>query len=259
MIGSIAVVIALIVALVAVIISNHSSPSATSSTASTPIAMATADVNPNAIPTVTPGNVSPSASEVAASKQTCTPFMSAGQNPTGPRKWGLPPKQVIDVNKRWQVKLYTTKGPITAAIYTDSPITANNFIFLACQGFYDGLDFHRTVPGFMIQGGDPLGNGTGDPGYKFADETVKHPYQIGSLAMANSGPNTNGSQFFIIQGSEGVSLPPQYNLFGQVVAGENIVTAIATAPAHMSAGGGDSVPSAPNKPVVIKTITVQES
>jgi cyclophilin family peptidyl-prolyl cis-trans isomerase len=221
--------------------------------------MATPNVNPAAIPTVKPGPQSPSASEVATSQQVCKPFMSAGQDAKGAKQWGLPPKRVIDLSKHWQVKVYTTKGPITAAIYTDSPITANSFIFLACHGFYDGLTFHRTVPNFMIQGGDPAGNGTGGPGYQFVDEPVRHSYQIGSLAMAHAGPNSNGSQFFIIQGSDGVSLPQQYNLFGQVTSGENIVDLIATAPAHSNPGSIDNVPSTPNNPVIIKTITVQES
>jgi cyclophilin family peptidyl-prolyl cis-trans isomerase len=201
----------------------------------------------------------PSAAELAASRKACGPFLSAGQKRQGKNQWAQPPKQVINVHKHWQVKMYTSYGLITAAILTDSPITANSFIFLACQGFYNGLTFHRILPNFVIQGGDPKGDGTGGPGYAFPDEKVKHPYRIGSLAMANAGPNTNGSQFFIIQGSEGVSLPPQYNLFGQVTTGIAVVNKIANAPAHNAPGSQDPVPSTPNHPVVITTLTVQES
>ncbi|MGH2391724.1 MAG: peptidylprolyl isomerase, partial [Chloroflexota bacterium] len=173
------------------------------------------------------------------------------------KQWGAPPKQVIDASKHYQVKIYTDKGVITADILPKlAPITANNFIFLSCNGFYDDLDFHRTIPDFMIQGGDPKGDGTGGPGYQFQDEKVARPYTVGSLAMANSGPNTNGSQFFIIQGSEGVSLPQQYNLFGQVTRGMNVVDKIVNAPAH---AGSDGETSAPDSPVHIKTVTVQVS
>jgi len=197
----------------------------------------------------------PSASEVAASKTACAPFLTAGSGKQGAKSWSEAPKQVISTAKHYQVKLYTTDGTITADILPKiAPITANNFIFLSCNGFYDGLDFHRTIPNFMIQGGDPKGDGTGGPGYQFQDEKVARPYTVGSLAMANSGANTNGSQFFIIQGSEGETLPQQYNLFGQVTRGMNVVDKIVNAPAH---AGSDGETSAPDSPVHIKTVTVQ--
>ena len=103
----------------------------------------------------------------------------------------------------------------------------NSFVFLARYHYYDGVIFHRIIPGFVLQGGDPTGTGTGGPGYKFEDELpAPGRYQIGSLAMANAGPDTNGSQFFIISGPDGVRLPPQYALFGAVVSGGDVVTAI---------------------------------
>ncbi|HVA89229.1 MAG TPA: peptidylprolyl isomerase [Chloroflexota bacterium] len=210
-----------------------------------------------AIPTAALTAQQPSAADLAASTAACAPFLKAGNSPQGAKSWSQPPNQVIQTSKHYQVKLYTTDGTVTADILpTIAPITANNFIFLACNGFYNGLDFHRTIPGFMIQGGDPKGDGSGGPGYQFTDEKVAHPYTIGSLAMANSGANTNGSQFFIIQGSQGVALPQNYNLFGQVTQGMNVVDAIANAPAHQ---GGDGAVSAPNTPVIMKAVTVRVS
>src|SRR5439155_17332173 len=105
--------------------------------------------------------------------------------------------------------------------------TEINWVVFACYHYFDGIVFHRIIPGFVCQGGDPTGNGTGGPGYKFEDELPKAGrYEIGSLAMANAGPNTNGSQFFIISGSQGARLPPQYALFGKVVKGLEIVDAM---------------------------------
>jgi cyclophilin family peptidyl-prolyl cis-trans isomerase len=216
-----------------------------------------AAATPTAVPVPTAVGPSPSTAEAAASAADCAPFLKAGNGKQGAKSWSQPPSQVIQTSKHYQVKLYTTDGIVTADILpTLAPVTANNFLFLACNGFYNGLDFHRTIPGFMIQGGDPQGTGSGGPGYSFKDEKVARPYTVGSLAMANSGPNTNGSQFFIIQGSQGVALQPNYNLFGQVTKGQNVVDTIANAPAH---AGGDGATSAPNSPVIIKTITVQVS
>jgi len=131
----------------------------------------------------------------------------------------------IDVSKRHTAKITTTLGEIVVALdAVRAPKTVNNFVFLALNHYYDGVVFHRIINGFMCQGGDPTGTGRGGPGYKFADELPKpREYQVGSLAMANSGPNTNGSQFFIVSGASGVGLPPQYSLFGQVVKGLDIV------------------------------------
>jgi len=118
----------------------------------------------------------------------------------------------------------TPKGTIVIELLGDeAPLTVSNFITLAKGGFYDGLTFHRVVPGFVIQGGDPNGNGTGGPGYRFKDEPLKRAYKPGTLAMANSGPNTNGSQFFIVlPGGEG-NLGPLYTIFGEVVEGMEVV------------------------------------
>jgi cyclophilin family peptidyl-prolyl cis-trans isomerase len=153
----------------------------------------------------------------------------------------------------------TEKGDIEVDLYTsDAPKTSQNFIDLAKQGFYDDVIFHRVIPGFMIQGGDGEHGkkaslnagrvGTGGPGYKFADEPVKASYVRGTLAMANSGPNTNGSQFFIMHADYG--LPKNYTIFGQVTKGMDIVDAIASAPRNSR--------DLPDEPVAITGIVVHE-
>lgn len=119
----------------------------------------------------------------------------------------------------------TNKGVIELEIYPEATKSASNFIFLAQDKFYNGLIFHRVEPGFVVQGGDPLGNGRGGPGYKFADDPVTRKYDRGIVAMANSGPNTNGSQFFIIL-ADNSSLPPQYSIFGKVISGMEVVDQI---------------------------------
>jgi cyclophilin family peptidyl-prolyl cis-trans isomerase len=121
----------------------------------------------------------------------------------------------------------TNKGTIEFEIYPEASQAASNFIFLTNEGFYDNLTFHRVVPGFVIQGGDPLGNGTGGPGYRFNDEPVKREYDKGIVAMANSGPNTNGSQFFIML-EDNPDLPAKYTIFGKVTEGQEVVDQIQT-------------------------------
>ncbi|MCE2855797.1 MAG: peptidylprolyl isomerase [Ilumatobacteraceae bacterium] len=134
----------------------------------------------------------------------------------------------IDPNKRYTATMETSMGTLVIALdAVKAPKTVNNFVFLAGYKYYDGIIFHRIISGFVCQGGDPTGTGRGGPGYRFDDELPKPgQYQVGSLAMANAGPNTNGSQFFLISGQSGVQLPPQYALFGQVVKGLEIVDAM---------------------------------
>lgn len=166
------------------------------------------------------------------------------------KKFGSMPPMGIDPAKRYSVAMETTLGTLVIALdAAAAPLTVNNFVYLAAHHYYDGVIFHRIIKGFMCQGGDPEGSGRGGPGYKFGDELPKPgKYQIGSVAMANAGPNTNGSQFFIISGPNGCSLPPAYSLFGQVVKGLEVVEAmqsVATRP-------GDR----PVEDVVIKSITI---
>ena len=134
------------------------------------------------------------------------------------------PEMNIDVEKTYRATLDTTKGQVVMDLMPSlAPKTVNNFVNLARQGYYDGLTFHRYVADFVIQGGDPTGTGAGGPGYKFEDEPVKGSYREGAVAMANSGPNTNGSQFFICNSDCQHKLTPSYNLFGYVVDGLDVV------------------------------------
>ena len=158
---------------------------------------------------------------------------------------------VIDTAKRYTATMVTSHGTMVIALDPlAAPKTVNSFVFLARYHYYDGVIFHRIIPGFVLQGGDPTGTGTGGPGYKFADELpAPGRYQIGSLAMANAGPNTNGSQFFVISGPDGVRLPPQYALFGAVVSGGDVVAAI-------DALGTRS--GKPTEKVTIESVTIAE-
>ena len=144
------------------------------------------------------------------------------------KKWNSPPDMAVDPDKRYTAEMVTSMGSMTISLDPAiAPKTVNNFVFLAREGFYDGVTFHRIIKDFVIQGGDPTGTGTGGPGYKFEDELPKPGrYEVGSLAMATAGPNTNGSQFFIISGQSGVRLPPQYSLFGKVTNGLEVLEAI---------------------------------
>src|SRR5262249_44829076 len=144
----------------------------------------------------------------------------------------------------------TSAGTMNAELFaSEAPATVNNFVFLAGDNYYDGVIFHRVIKGFMIQGGDPTGTGRGGPGYRFNDEPVKRPYSRGTLAMANAGPNTNGSQFFIMHSD--YPLPPNYTIFGILTSGEDVLDSIATA----KTGSQDR----PENPVTINSITVTES
>jgi peptidyl-prolyl cis-trans isomerase B (cyclophilin B) len=136
-------------------------------------------------------------------------------------------EQVIDPARRYQATINTDRGDIVIDLDPGrAPKPVNNFVFLAREGFYDGLTFHRVVNDFVIQGGCPEGSGRGNPGYRFEDEPVVGDYVAGAVAMANSGPNTNGSQFFICTVDDRAKLARSYNLFGQVVSGMDVVTSV---------------------------------
>ena len=165
------------------------------------------------------------------------------------KSYASPPPMSIDPAKTYRATIETSAGTMEAELLTrEAPKTVNNFVFLARDGFYDGVIFHRVIRGFMIQGGDPTGTGRGGPGYRFDDEPVKRPYKRGTLAMANAGPNTNGSQFFVMHADYG--LPPNYTIFGKLTAGEDVVDKIANAPT----GAQDR----PSDPVRIERITISE-
>lgn len=163
-----------------------------------------------------------------------------------------PPAWSIDKTARYSAELITSMGTMTAALDPYSaPHAVNNFVALARQGFYDGLIFHRIIKGFMAQAGCPDGDGRGGPGYTFDDELPKPGrYEMGSLAMANSGPNTNGSQFFIVSGPRGMKLPPKYSLFGKIVRGMEVLEALQAVPT----GPADL----PQDPPVILSVTILE-
>ena len=173
---------------------------------------------------------------------------------TSPRTtfFAKPPPRCIEVDKSYSAEVRTTRGSFVVSLDPKAaPNTVNNFVVLARYKFYEGIPFHRIIPGFVVQGGDPSATGTGGPGYKFDDELPKQgAYRIGSVAMANSGPNTNGSQFFIITGDAGVILPPKYSLFGQVSQGMDAVRSIE------SVGTPDGPPT---EQVIIQSISIRES
>jgi peptidyl-prolyl cis-trans isomerase B (cyclophilin B) len=138
-----------------------------------------------------------------------------------------PIPMVIDVNKKYSAVIKTAKGDLALELYPqDAPVTVNSFVSLARKGFYNGLTFHRIIPGFMAQGGDPTGTGSGGPGYKFQDEFSSRTHQAGSLSMANSGPGTNGSQFFICYAPQ-PHLNGKHTVFGQLTQGMDILTQLA--------------------------------
>ncbi|HUC37768.1 MAG TPA: peptidylprolyl isomerase [Acidimicrobiales bacterium] len=168
------------------------------------------------------------------------------------QKFGSEPPMCIDPSKRYTAEVTTSMGSMTIALDPlAAPRTVNNFVFLARYHYFDGIVFHRVIPGFVLQGGDPTGTGTGGPGYQFADELPQPGrYELGSLAMANAGPDTNGSQFFVISGPDGTRLPPSYSLFGKVVSGLDTVAAI------------DAIGTSSGKPtqkVTIESVTVAEA
>jgi cyclophilin family peptidyl-prolyl cis-trans isomerase len=168
------------------------------------------------------------------------------------QKFDAAPPMIIDVAKTYTATMVTSHG--TMEILLDAaaaPKTVNSFVYLSRFHYYDGIVLHRIIPGFVLQGGDPTGTGAGGPGYRFEDELPKPGrYQIGSFAMANAGPNTNGSQFFIISGPSGEALPPLYSLFGQVVKGLDVVAAID----KVGTGSGR-----PTETVTIESVTITEA
>ncbi len=144
------------------------------------------------------------------------------------KQWSSPPAMQIDVSKTYRVTMETTRGTIELDLYPQhAPLTVNNFVFLVREGFYDGLTFHRVIKDFVIQGGDPTGRGSGGPGYRFRDEVVGNPltHEAGVISMANAGPNTNGSQFFITHSPQ-PHLDGKHTVFGKVTSSMDVVNAI---------------------------------
>ncbi|MCM3627603.1 peptidylprolyl isomerase [Paenibacillus glycanilyticus] len=172
------------------------------------------------------------------------------------QKWDKMPEMAIDLNKQYSAKFTTSKGDFTVKLYAaESPVTVNNFVFLARNGYYDGLTFNSIIEAFMIQGGDPKGNGTGNPGYSIPDEfDTSIKFEPGVVAMMNSGkPNSGGSQFFICTGPDSVNLnqTPTYSIFGKVDRGMDTVLAIAKSPVNDK--------HVPKEKVIINTVTILET
>ena len=144
------------------------------------------------------------------------------------KQWDRPPEMRIDPQKRYRIRMETGRGAIELDLYPEhAPKTVNNFVFLAREGFYDGVTFHRVIADFVIQGGDPTGTGRGGPGYRFEDECRGNPLRHDSqvISMANAGPDTNGSQFFITHSPQ-PHLDGKHTVFGKVVSGQTVVNAI---------------------------------
>jgi cyclophilin family peptidyl-prolyl cis-trans isomerase len=172
-------------------------------------------------------------------------------------QWSSPPPMTIDQNKQYTATIKTNYGDIEVQLFPkDAPVTVNSFVFLARQGFFNGVKFHRVVKGFVIQGGDPTGTGTGSPGYRFADEKITRDYIAGTLAMANAGADTNGSQFFITLSDLSGKLPKKYTIFGQVTGGLDVVQKIGNVPVQAKVPGAEV--SSPTVDVYIDSVTIQE-
>ena len=170
------------------------------------------------------------------------------------QQWNKQPEMAIDPKNDYYAVFHTANGTMRAKLYVqEAPVTVNNFVFLARQGFYNGVKFHRIIKNFMIQGGDPTGTGRGGPGYRFADEKIPAHlnYLRGTLAMANAGPNTNGSQFFIIH--QDYPLPKSYTIFGILTDGLDVLDALAGTPTT----GPER--STPTKDVVIDRVEIEEA
>lgn len=200
------------------------------------------------------GAASPASSAASATVTPVTgPTNTAPAN--GPYKH--PPAMTINIHHRYFADITTTDGAFTIKLLPNvAPITVNNFVFLARHHYYDHNIFHRIMAGFMIQTGDPTGTGFGGPGYTFKDEPVTMKYRPGVVAMANHGPNTNGSQFFIVTGPQASSLPPAYTIFGKVIHGMKVVEKLSNTPVTQTPSGELSQPL---KTVMMKKVIIRES
>ena len=205
-------------------------------------------VTPEPTTTIAPGDFEYGTGECAPADGSAEPRQSFTEAPA----------LCIDPSKTYTATVVTNLGEYTIELdAAKAPGTVNNFVNLARFKYFDGNTCHRAIPGFMVQCGDPTASGSGNPGYSFADELpAAGEYQIGSVAMANSGPDTNGSQFFVITGDQGVSLPPSYSLFGKVTAGLD-TTVVDMDAAGNPDPGANGVP--PLQDIVIESITITES
>ncbi len=174
------------------------------------------------------GGAAPTPAPAPAPAPTPTPAQPPETSPEPvvkpePKTYSELPSMIIDTSKKYTAFIETEKGNLVLELFAeDVPVTVNNFVFLASEGFYDGTTFHRVIPGFMVQGGDPTGTGMGNAGYKFDDEFTEHTHVAGALSMANSGPNTNGSQFFITYTPQH-GLDGKHTVFGRLIEGMDVL------------------------------------
>lgn len=173
------------------------------------------------------------------------------------QQWSKPPEMQIDGSKTYSAKVVTNKGDFTIDLLpAEAPLAVNNFVCLARAGFYDNTPVHRIVAGFVIQGGDPTGTGAGGPGYRFNDERISLDYEKGTVAMANAGPNTNGSQFFVVLDDLRGRLGKNYTIFGKVTDGMDVVDSIGKVQTQVGRSGEKS---SPVDPITIESVTITES
>lgn len=194
-----------------------------------------------------------------ASPANTAPAATAPASPAAsPKKsWPQPPAMQINPDKSYTAEVKTTKGSFTIELFAkDAPKAVNNFVFLSKEKFYDGIVFHRIIETFMIQTGDPNGNGTGGPGYKFEHEPTEYTFDKGIVAMANSGLDTNGSQFFIVTGNASHLNNKPYTVFGKIKDGMDTVTEIAKTPVKVNPLNGSK--ETPTEKVAIESITIVE-
>jgi cyclophilin family peptidyl-prolyl cis-trans isomerase len=173
------------------------------------------------------------------------------------QQWSKPPEMTIDGSKKYSAKVETNKGDFTIELLpAEAPLAVNNFVCLARAGFYDNTPIHRIVSGFVIQGGDPTGTGRGGPGYRFNDEPISLDYEKGVVAMANAGPNTNGSQFFVVLDDLRGKLGKNYTIFGKVTEGIDTVDTLGKV---QTSAGSSGEKSSPVEPVTIEKVTITEA
>ncbi|MEI8147912.1 MAG: peptidylprolyl isomerase [Actinomycetes bacterium] len=233
----IAIVVSVTIAVVGSLLlikSNLATPLVTTTTVAT--SSTTTSTTTAVSTTTTPLAVSQSQADALARQAGCP---SSTSNRANTLQWSKAPAMTITKSKRYYADVITTAGSFTIALdAVNAPKTTNNFVFLAEKNYFHCIIFHRAIPNFMVQTGDPTGTGSGGPGYSFADELPTGPYPLYSVAMANSGANTNGSQFFIVTGPSGQSLPDSYSRFGQVTTGQDTLVKLnAAGNADLSSNG----------------------
>lgn len=203
---------------------------------------------------VTPIPVDNQTTPIESSESSSSKLPERNNTMSDPKSLAKPEMQ-IDASKNYKAILSTSEGDMTIELNAArNPITVNNFVYLAKNSFYDNVIFHRVIKGFMVQTGDPTGTGMGSPGYKFNDEPIEGNYDRGVVAMANSGPNTNGSQFFIMHAD--YPLPKNYVIFGKVIEGLDVLDKIAETP--VKAGGAGEVSTPVNPPSIISVEIIEE-